>query len=147
MSIRCSRGHDNPDGSLYCDECGERLAPVGVSMPRTGAALLAHPRLVLAADGTSFDLTGKREILLGREDPVSNIFPDVDLTDHGGEEGGVSRTHARISLRDGRYLIEDLNSTNCTYLNRQKLTPRTPTLLNDGDEIRLGRVMLTFHLT
>jgi pSer/pThr/pTyr-binding forkhead associated (FHA) protein len=147
MSIRCPRGHDNPDGSLYCDECGERLTSTSAAMPRAAVAAPPKPRLVLQADGTTFDLEGKQEILLGREDPSSSIFPDIDLTSYGGEEGGVSRMHARIHLREGYYFVEDLNSTNCTYINRQKLAPQTPTPLNDGDELRLGRVALTFHLT
>ncbi len=145
MSIRCSRGHDNPDGSLFCDECGEKLSPASASAPRAMAATAAQPRLVLEADGTTFDLQSKPEILLGREDPASNIAPDIDLTPHGGEEGGVSRMHAKIYAVDGHYVVEDLNSTNCTFLNRQKLAPRTPSPLKDGDEIRLGRVVLTFH--
>jgi len=145
MSIRCSLGHDNPDGSLYCDECGEKLAAPSASSPRAAVATSAQPHLVLEADGTNFELSGKQEYLIGREDPVSKIYPDIDLTAHGGEDGGVSRMHATISLRDGLYFIEDMNSTNCTFVNRQKLAPRTATLLKDGDEIRAGRVVLIFH--
>ena len=82
------------------------------------------------------------EILIGREDPVSGVFPDVDLTPHGGEEGGVSRRHARIFVEGGAYFIEDLDSTNFTFVNKQKLAPKTRQALNDGDEIRCGRVAL-----
>lgn len=147
MSVRCSLGHDNPDGSLYCDECGDQLTLASASTPGEATPSRAQPHLVLEADGTSFPLQGKQDYLIGREDPVSKIFPDVDLTAHGGEDGGVSRMHATISIRDGQYVIEDMNSTNCTFLNRQKLASRTPTPLNDGDEIRAGRVVLTFHAT
>ena len=76
--------------------------------------------------------------------PCSNIFPDVDLTPHGGEEGGVSRLHARIFNENGQYMLEDENSTNFTYLNRQRLAGKTPTQLHDNDEIKLGRVLLRF---
>ncbi len=88
---------------------------------------------------------GKTEIIVGREDPVSGVFPEIDLTDHGGDEGGVSRQHARIFTQGNQVSIEDLNSTNYTYVNQQKLTPERPHQLNDGDEIRLGRVKLDFH--
>jgi pSer/pThr/pTyr-binding forkhead associated (FHA) protein len=106
------------------------------------AALSA--RLIVEADNQEFDLSGKDNVLIGREDAVSNIFPDVDLTPHGGEEGGVSRMHAHIFVENGQYMLEDENSTNFTFLNRQKLTAKTPTQLHDNDEIKLGRVLLRF---
>jgi hypothetical protein len=201
MTVRCSLGHENPDGSLFCDECGEPLAasaPVAAPAPATGAGTqvcpscntvnpagesfcsncgsplsgstaaaaaaptLAEPapaisaapvaaaapaltaRLVVEADNQEFDLSGKDNILIGREDAVSNIFPDVDLTPHGGEEGGVSRLHAHIFVENGQYMLEDENSTNFTFLNRQKLTGKSPVALHDNDEIKLGRVLLRF---
>ena len=205
MTVRCSLGHENPDGSAFCDECGEPLsgaapvaaaaapqaapaaaaAPAGTEIcPSCGAvnpagesfcsncgsmlgapaaaapapvdtatpaapAMTAAPaaltaRLIVEADNQEFDLGGKDLVLIGREDAVSNIFPDVDLTPHGGEEGGVSRMHARIFVENGQYMLEDENSTNFTFLNRQKLTAKTPTPLHDDDEIKLGRVLLRF---
>src|SRR5689334_3766209 len=160
MTVRCSQGHDNPDGSLFCDECGERLdpqsadssaapapvaAPAATAVSAPPAAPATAPKLVVEADGQTFDLAGKTEIVIGREDPVSNIYPDVDLTPHGGEEGGVSRLHAKLFVTSGQYLIEDQNSTNFTFVNRQKLAPKTPTPVKDGDEIRLGRVIMKFQ--
>jgi pSer/pThr/pTyr-binding forkhead associated (FHA) protein len=192
MSVRCSLGHENPDGSAFCDECGEPLnaaapvsAPVQVAtqapepvqpdpsfavapepdptpapvtqQPDFDAATQVAPadttqapanalqaRLIVEADNQEFDLSGKDNILIGREDAVSNIYPDVDLTEHGGEDGGVSRLHARIFYENGQYMLEDENSTNFTFLNRQRLAAKTPTPLNDNDEVRLGRVLLRF---
>ncbi len=169
MTIRCSQGHENPDGSMFCDECGEALAPqtagspVAVasapSSPSTPAAGLgagigagmgapaAAPtaaKLVVQADNTPFDLSGKSEWVIGREDPVSNIYPDIDLTPHGGEDGGVSRIHAKLYVQGAQFMIEDQNSTNFTFVNRQKLAPKTPTPIKDGDELKLGRVVLRF---
>ena len=206
MTVRCSLGHENPDGSAFCDECGEPLAaaaPVATAAPpapatsaapadaaagtqvcpscgsvnpageafcsNCGSSLLGAPaatdtaepapvapsasavapaalnaRLIVESDNQEFDLSGKDNVLIGREDAVSNIFPDVDLTPHGGEEGGVSRMHAHIFTENGQYMIEDENSTNFTFLNRQKLAPKTPTPLHDNDEIKLGRVLLRF---
>lgn len=159
MTIRCSSGHENPDGSAFCDECGERLDPqaIGTATTAAPASIAGAPgamggadaneqaRLVLQPSGPDFDIGGKTEILLGREDSISNIYPDIDLTPHGGEEGGVSRLHAKIYLQGGQYMIEDQNSTNATFVNRQKLEPKTPTPLNNGDEVRLGRVILKFE--
>src|SRR5260370_2022610 len=46
MTVRCSLGHENPDGSLFCDECGEPLAasaPVAAPAPATGAGTQVCP--------------------------------------------------------------------------------------------------------
>jgi hypothetical protein len=59
-------------------------------------------------------------------------------------EGGVARMHARIFVENGQYMLEDENSANFTFLNRQRLAPKTPTPLNHNDEIKLGRVLLRF---
>jgi len=140
-------------GSAFCDMCG---APVGNLQPApfpspvspaapTPAAVAVPGRLVV--QGTNAVLhfpPGKSEILIGREDPVSNVFPEVDLTDHGGDEGGISRRHARIFVQGNQVFIEDLNSTNYTFVNQQKLVPGQPHTLNNGDEVRLGKVRLTY---
>ena len=218
MSVRCSLGHENPDGSAFCDECGEPLggaapaettqpavaeaaapapagtqvcpscgatnpageafcsncgvnlqgaaaapvhditppppppptsAPAAPAAPATTGSPVSAPvalqaRLIVEADNQEFDLSGKDNITIGREDVVSNIYPDVDLTPHGGEEGGVSRLHARIFVENGQYMLEDENSTNFTFLNRQRLAAKTPTPLHDNDEVRLGRVVFRF---
>jgi pSer/pThr/pTyr-binding forkhead associated (FHA) protein/predicted amidophosphoribosyltransferase len=89
---------------------------------------------------------GRTEVIVGREDPISNVFPEIDLTDHGGDEGGVSRQHARIFVQGSQILIEDLNSTNFTHVNQHRLTPGQPHPLSDGDELRLGRVKLIYRL-
>ena len=89
---------------------------------------------------------GRTEVIVGREDPVSNVFPEIDLTDHGGDEGGVSRRHARIFVQGIQVFVEDLNSTNYTYVNQQRLTPGQPHPLNDGDELRFGRVKLFYYV-
>ena len=114
-------------------------------MPMSAPAVTTHPRLIVESDSAVFDLTGKTEVMIGREDPISNIYPDVDLTPHGGEEGGVSRLHAKLLINGGQYLVEDQNSTNFTYVNKQRLQPKTPTPIKDGDELRLGRVNLKFQ--
>jgi hypothetical protein len=162
MSVTCSQGHENPDGSMYCDQCGEELlaatpsagdatpaasaAPVAPAAPMAPAATaVSIPRLVIKEDGAEFSLEGKSEFLIGREDPVSNIYPDIDLTPHKGEDYGVSRMHAKIYVQSGQYLVEDLNSTNATYVNRQKLAAKTPTPIKEGDELRFGKVEATFH--
>ena len=57
---------------------------------------------------------------------------------------GVSRHHARIRVEDSEALLEDLGSKNGTFLHGQPVTMPSP--LNDGDEIRLGSVVITFRI-
>jgi len=110
-------------------------------------AALGQPHLIVENNGTTFDLAGKAIFVLGREDAPSNSFPDIDLTPFGAEEGGVSRLHARLTRSGDDWSIEDLESTNFTFINRKRVTPKTPTPLADGDEIRLGRIGLRFKTT
>lgn len=137
-------------GDKFCSNCGAVLAaqpaapqPASAVAPAVPAV---GPRLVVQDTGAEIPVPGLAEVLIGREDPVSGIFPDVDLTPHGGEAGGVSRRHARLIFESGSYAIEDLDSTNYTFVNKQKLAARTRHPLQDGDEIRCGRVALILKL-
>jgi pSer/pThr/pTyr-binding forkhead associated (FHA) protein len=86
------------------------------------------------------------ESQIGRWDADGGIFPDVDL-DSDDPEAKVSRRHARITLREGEYFVEDLGSTNGTFINRGKrLLPGVRQRLNDGDEIIVGKTFLRFHI-
>ena len=84
----------------------------------------------------------REEMSIGRLDPASGSFPDVDLSEHGGAEKGVSRRHAKIIRREGGVFIEDLGSFNGTFLNRKKLTPYRLEALKSGDELCLGTLVL-----
>jgi len=102
--------------------------------------------LVLQATNVSLPFPpGKVEVLAGREDPVSNVFPEVNLDPYGGDEGGVSRRHAKFTCQGGQWYVQDLDSTNFTFVNKQKLLPNQPHILNHGDEVRLGRIIMTFY--
>ena len=149
---RCgSCGASNPPGQAFCDNCGASLGGQPVAQPVAPFVPMApqpvpgmRPRLV-AANGAQFDLTGKNQAIIGREDPVSGVFPDVDLTPHGGDAGGVSRRHAKLAFNGYQWAVEDLNSTNFTFVNNQKVNPGVPQPLNNGDQVRLGKVVLTFQ--
>jgi pSer/pThr/pTyr-binding forkhead associated (FHA) protein len=85
------------------------------------------------------------EAQIGRWDADGGIFPDIDL-DADDPEAKVSRRHARITLRDGQYFVEDLGSTNGTFVNRGKrLMPGVRQPLKDGDEIIVGKTFLRFR--
>jgi hypothetical protein len=88
--------------------------------------------------------TGKQVIVIGREDPVSGVFPDVDLDPYGGHEAGVGRRHAQLSMQAGQLYIEDLDSVNGTVVNKQRMSPRRPYPLQSGDELRMGKLVLVY---
>jgi hypothetical protein len=70
----------------------------------------------------------------------------LDLTKYGAAELGVSRSHARIIWRDGIYQLEDLASTNGTWLNYQRLAFGKSYELHNGDILLLGQLQLTICL-
>jgi len=141
---------ENFEGALYCENCGADLEGIIASdnssqqefIPVGGPAL----KLVLADTGEEIGLPEKDEVLVGREDPASSIFPDIDTTPYNGEEDGVSRRHARIFQQGREYYVEDLNSINSTFLNKNKLEPHSPNVIADGDELMLGRLKFKVSL-
>ncbi|MDX6405923.1 MAG: hypothetical protein QOH70_3378 [Blastocatellia bacterium] len=107
-----------------------------------------HATLVIErgnSSGKQFPLSNQ-EANIGRWDADGGVFPDVDL-DSDDPEAKVSRRHARISLREDKYVIEDLGSTNGTFVNRgHRLTPGERQPLKDGDEIIVGKTFLRFRV-
>ncbi len=117
----------------------------GVQMSNNGGSENTMARLVIISTGAELSLPDQEEITVGREDPSSGIFPDVDLTPYGGEEGGVSRRHARMLCVNGEYFVEDLQSTNFTKLDGQRLPAHARERLEDGARIDFGRVATIFR--
>jgi hypothetical protein len=148
-----------PENTLFCEECGSYLAPGNgqATDPLTGPITGETERdqigktsfktLILAVeDGGRIELPLSKEVVLGRLDASRAVFPDVDLTNEQGMEKGVSRRHARISRREDQVFIEDLNSLNGTFLNATRLVPELPYPIKDGDQVQLGKLMLTVNL-
>lgn len=122
------------------------VSPRQTSSPLSGKEV--HALLVIergSSAGKQFSLSDE-DANIGRWDAEGGVFPDVDL-DSDDPEAKVSRRHARISRRDGQYAIEDLGSTNGTFVNRgRRLAPGNRHPLQDGDEIIVGKTFLRFRL-
>jgi len=158
-------------GEAFCEGCGAQLStagPVPISMPPSPPSVVqpqtfypqpqqsggsyspplvsSTPAQIVAKNGQIFTLAGKPKYTVGREDAVSGIFPDIDTTSSGGEEGGVSREHAEVVYQGGQWLICALRTTNLTYVNNQEVLPSSVRPLNPGDQIRLGKWIATFQM-
>ena len=143
---------------VYCGFCGGRIAADDVFCAHCGArqplaaasaalrTARATAKLVVMGTtelDTSFQLH-KENNLVGRSDPHSNIFPEVDLSKFD-PQAKISRRHARIWREGDTFLVEDLGSVNGTVVNDAvKLAPRHPRVLESGDKLRLGETTLHF---
>ncbi len=153
-------GHQNPEGSRFCSNCGHRLArsepPVdststlsyggpdrgdaedeGRLTPEEQAAVESLPdgsALLVVQRGPSAGsrfLLDTDEVSAGRH-PESDIFLD-DVT--------VSRRHAVFRRTSDGYLVADVGSLNGTYVNRDRIDE---VLLSGGDEVQIGKYRLVY---
>ena len=104
--------------------------------------------LINLESGQPVAMQQEKAFILGRaSDEIKTAEPLVDLTEIGALDYGISRVHALIRQTGEGYQITDLGSTNGTWIENQRLKPHTPTLLQSGDRIRLGRLhILVFYL-
>lgn len=97
----------------------------------------------IAQSGNIFPVF-RSDSLLGRFDSVTGTRPEVDLTNED-QSRNISRRHARVVIKDDRFFIaEEIGTMNGTFLNGTKLANGVLTPINDGDELMLCRLQLTF---
>jgi serine/threonine protein kinase len=116
-----------------------------VTMRLDAQEAVTGPRLFIATSGVALSIPLQDEVVVGRTDPMQPQPPDVDLQPYGGGSAGVSRHHARFLRRPEGWFLEDLQSTNGTYLNEVRILPRRPVRLNSGDLVRFGQLTLIFE--
>jgi FHA domain len=113
---------------------GWALFTIWRQLHSTGRAILNRtaPLLTLATEDIALDpheFTSP-EIIVGRDPNCEFSLPDETVSSH----------HSHISYHHKQWWIEDLNSTNGTFLNGEKVT--TPTVIITGDEIGIGRLKI-----
>lgn len=164
-------GAENRAGTLICSNCGYMLSggTVGatyrfdededqtvaehvdnhqtvhlddrkITFP-TGATFALHIREV--DDPMILKPTEGETLLVGRRNKTNEFIPDVDMYPYAGFLLGVSRRHALIYREDDRLMLEDLGSSNGTFVNGVRLNPNDPYPLYDGIEVTLGKLHFT----
>lgn len=162
--------HWNEAGARFCEECGfeltgvdtsagaaasirppDTMPPAPADIPAPGPQTLVAPedaptptlvytgaRLILDATGSIFKLGDAA--VIGREDPTLQIdfdgYPDGKF---------VSGRHAQIVKISGKYYVEDLGSSNHTYVNNIRLSEGQSEPLKNGDKLRFGKIEVTYQ--
>ncbi|MFO7537724.1 MAG: FHA domain-containing protein [Chloroflexota bacterium] len=160
-------GEPQLEGAVFCTECGASLIQKATDTAANLTTVLPFRRFttplksppVVQADvplktdekqvvfiipghRRRLEMTLKEQLYIGRADPEAELNPELDLTNAGAEDAGVSRIHAVIQLTEEGVVLRDLNSTNGTLLNNYSLEPETSYLLNNGDEIHFGTLLV-----
>jgi hypothetical protein len=154
----------NEPGAIVCGYCGAILEPA--ARPTT-SKLEGDAQIFSGSEKNPFDTalvppTGlgiylentapvtimqEKEFILGRKVEGNTGSLVVDLIPFGAFQMGVSRNHARILETEAGYEIVDLDSTNGTWIESQRLNPNQPYPLPNGSTIRLGRMRLLILYT
>ncbi|MCC6189269.1 MAG: FHA domain-containing protein [Anaerolineales bacterium] len=153
------------EGELFCSECGARLgagpvdqtltgnivevARAGAESPRVTTDILSRLRagqiaLSITDAAQPLILEGRSEYILGREGH-DQVVPDLNLNPFGAREKGVSRVHAALRRDHSQVLLIDLGSTNGTRLNGRPVAAHQAVKVANGDEIRLGKLLLRIN--
>jgi pSer/pThr/pTyr-binding forkhead associated (FHA) protein len=157
-------------GEAFCDNCGAALLPSYSYAPMQTPAPVQSPAQAPQASAqyggyaqavaqraaslvvtnppppATLSIPNLPELIVGRSDPQSNSYPDVDLGPYGGLDLGVSRRHFRLSRNGDQFYLEDLGSVNGTVVNGQRVTSHNLHPLRSGDHIALGKMEMTFEL-
>ena len=124
-------------GLAYADDGEEETGILDADGSEDTTVLSRHSAYLIRLEtGRKIPIT-KDNFLVGKE------RRKVDYCVAGN--GSVSRVHARISRSKDGYYIEDLKSTNFTFVNNQQIPEYRPILIKDGTLIRISDVEFEFH--
>jgi serine/threonine protein kinase len=123
-----------PAGPMEPADPMEPVDPIAPAVTGPGS-----PRLrlrVTAGNAQGTEIQVEDELLIGREAPDEGKL---------GQDAEISRQHARISHAGDEYAIEDLGSTNGTFLNGRQIS--RPEVLSPGDRIQVGATTLVVQVS
>ena len=84
--------------------------------------------------------------MIGRADPDQGYWPQLDLTDDGGFEKGVSRHHALVQFTSQKAVLVDQDSANGTWLDGVQLEPQQKYTLPASGQLRFGGLKVHIFL-
>ncbi len=115
-----------------------RPDPEGIEAPEGGHAFFRSP------DGSQIFWLTSEKATIGRFDPVTGLRPEVDLSALDLNRS-VSRHHAHVRREESGYTVtEEVGALNGTFVNGTRLTSGKAAPLQNGDELSLGVVKLSF---
>ena len=124
----CDCGAQNPPQARKCSACGEDISDI-----RPSPALVEEPKPyqyeLRSIDSTFSAILDKPVVVVGRQ---------AELSEYLCMKTYVSRSHAKLTIVADKVFIENISSTNKTFVNNELLADATPAPLNSGDEIGLG---------
>ncbi|MGH7779579.1 MAG: FHA domain-containing protein [Candidatus Binataceae bacterium] len=140
-AAEASKPAEAPTGEIK-PETAPAAAPAGAAPSGAPATFKATLKVIRGGrKDQEFPLEDGNN-LVGRWDPDTGSFPEVDL-DADDPEAKISRKHALIRIADDKITVEDIGSLNGTYVNRgARLVPGTAVELKAGDEVIIGKTFL-----
>lgn len=112
----------------YWDKARDTTQEFEIEPEQSGSARRLRAYLVMLTGSTPGKI-----FALKRQDYIVGRDQEADLC---LKDEGLSRQHARIRSQGGRHVLEDLGSTNGTFVNGNRMT--TPVVLSDGDRFQIG---------
>jgi pSer/pThr/pTyr-binding forkhead associated (FHA) protein len=100
--------------------------------------------LIIAASERMVRLPNQGDVIFGRFEHGFSSPPDIDLSLEDGLIPSVSRRHALLISRNGQHWIEDMGSSNGTYVNGHPVSLGQTVQLSSGDRLLLGRCRLIY---
>ena len=123
----CECGAENPPAARKCQSCDEDISDI-LPTPKTENCCKQYVLAEVSGEYT-YDVPNDGEIIIGRENVLKEYISNKSY---------VSRSHAKIVSEGDNLYITNLSGTNFTYINNEKISNDTPTLLKPNDEIGLG---------
>jgi hypothetical protein len=154
-----------PDGTIFCSECGAQLTEVNSAQTQKFTSSTKELResleyakeipgkggtwisLHLLDSGQILPFSEQTEFSLGRLSDNQPIEPDVDLSPYKAFDNGVSRLHAVIRQNEGNVVLVDLGSSNGSYINGIRILPNIEHPLRHGDIVALGKLKIQVILS
>ncbi len=133
-----------PGIGKYAPVPGKFVAPPPPPRPnsKTKSSIREDLRLIVLNTGRILECPKKETIVIGRADAITGESPDIDLGPDDGANLGVSRRHVSLIFKNNQPFILDLGSKNNSFINRRHLFPGKAYPIGDGDEVRLGNIIL-----